>query len=71
MALNYDVIFRLAMRKAKTHKGRRYAFGGLITELCRNLNVPEEEEDYIPIIHAPLPMLLLMVRGSMCLWDQY
>ncbi|KAG5620475.1 hypothetical protein H5410_005693 [Solanum commersonii] len=32
------------MRKARVHRGRRYAFGGggLITHLCRTAGVPEE-----------------------------
>lgn len=53
MTLNYGAIFRLAMRKAKTHKAHRYAFGGLITQLCLMTGVPEEDADYFPIIQAP------------------
>lgn len=34
MPLNYRAIFQMVMRKAKTHKGRRYDFGSLITALC-------------------------------------
>lgn len=50
MEVNFGAIFRTAMRKAKTHKGRRYAFGGLISELCHLTGVPTEEADYYPNI---------------------
>ncbi|KAG5619932.1 hypothetical protein H5410_005150 [Solanum commersonii] len=46
------------MRKAKMHSGRRYAFGGLITSLCRTKGVPEESVDYIaPLFTTPLNVM--------------
>lgn len=33
--------------EVQVHKGRRYAFGGLITRLCRAVGVSKENLDYI------------------------
>lgn len=46
----FDAIFRVAIRKAKTHKGCRYAFGGLIIELCHLTGMQTEDADYYPNI---------------------
>jgi len=40
-------VLKLAMKKARVHRGRRYAFGGLITNFCRRAGVPEESVDYM------------------------
>lgn len=51
MGLNFDTIFKLAMSKVKIHKGRRYVFRGLITQLCGMTGMPEQKADYYPVIH--------------------
>ncbi|KAG5591699.1 hypothetical protein H5410_042213 [Solanum commersonii] len=33
--MNIEAIVKSAMRKARVHKGHKYAFGGLITKICR------------------------------------
>uniref|UniRef100_M1DBX8 Uncharacterized protein n=1 Tax=Solanum tuberosum TaxID=4113 RepID=M1DBX8_SOLTU len=48
--LNIQAIVKSAMCKARVHKGNMYAFGGLITKMCRAAGVPEEHLDYM----APL-----------------
>jgi len=35
LPINVGAVLKSAMRKARVHRGRRYAFGGLITNLCR------------------------------------
>lgn len=60
--LNYKVIFRTTMRKMKTHKGYRYAFGGLITTLCHAKGAPKEVANYCPIIQA-LPYVVTNIKG--------
>lgn len=53
--VNIGVVLKTAMRKARVHKGRRFAFGGLITKLCRVAGVPEENVDYMaPLFPAPV-----------------
>uniref|UniRef100_M1DH54 Putative plant transposon protein domain-containing protein n=1 Tax=Solanum tuberosum TaxID=4113 RepID=M1DH54_SOLTU len=53
--LNVKVVLKSAMRKAQGHKGHRYAFGGLITRMCRVAGVPEENVDYMaPLFPAPV-----------------
>uniref|UniRef100_M1E0V4 Putative plant transposon protein domain-containing protein n=1 Tax=Solanum tuberosum TaxID=4113 RepID=M1E0V4_SOLTU len=48
-------VLKLAMRKAIVHRGRRYAFGGLIINLCRRAGVPKESVDYMaPLFTTPL-----------------
>ncbi|KAH0672406.1 hypothetical protein KY290_024647 [Solanum tuberosum] len=43
------------MQKARVHKGHKYAFGGLITRMCRAAGVPEENVDYMaPLFPAPV-----------------
>lgn len=61
MDINFGTIFRSAMRKVKVHKGCRYAFGDLITELCCLTCVPTEEEDYCPHIDAP-PYVVTIIK---------
>lgn len=63
MELNIRAVIKLAMRKARAHKGRRYAFGGLITKLCHNIGIPTEEYDYWPTLRLP-PMLLSMFKDQ-------
>lgn len=51
------------MRKAaRAHKGRRYAFGGIIIELCLRAGVPIEGFDYYPHIEAS-PYVVSNVQG--------
>ncbi|KAH0695893.1 hypothetical protein KY289_013375 [Solanum tuberosum] len=53
--INVGAVLKSTMRKARVHNGRRYAFGGLITSLCRTEGVPEESVDYIaPLFTTPL-----------------
>ncbi|KAK4734815.1 hypothetical protein R3W88_009076 [Solanum pinnatisectum] len=52
--LNIGVIVKSAMRKARVHKGHMYAFGGLITQMCRAAGVPEENVDYIAPVYPAL-----------------
>ncbi|KAG5577163.1 hypothetical protein H5410_057297 [Solanum commersonii] len=53
--LNIGAIMKSFMRKSRVHKGHMYAFGGLITKLCRVAGVPEENVDYLaPLYLAPL-----------------
>lgn len=54
LELNIGIVLKSTMRKARVHKGCRYTFGGLITELCSHACVPTEEFDYCPHIEAPL-----------------
>uniref|UniRef100_M1DSX8 Uncharacterized protein n=1 Tax=Solanum tuberosum TaxID=4113 RepID=M1DSX8_SOLTU len=43
------------MRKARVHKGHMYAFGGLITRICRDAGVSKENMDYMaPLFPAPV-----------------
>ncbi|KAG5615718.1 hypothetical protein H5410_015542 [Solanum commersonii] len=35
--LNIGAVLKSAMRKARVHRGKRYAFGGLITHFCRSV----------------------------------
>ncbi|KAG5606262.1 hypothetical protein H5410_027754 [Solanum commersonii] len=43
-----------AMCKARVHKGHMYAFGGLITKMCRVAGVPEENMDYMVPLYPAL-----------------
>ncbi|KAG5591738.1 hypothetical protein H5410_042252 [Solanum commersonii] len=53
--VNIGAVLKSVMRKARVHKGRKYAFGGLITSLCRPAIVSEENMDYIaPLFPAPV-----------------
>ncbi|KAG5615180.1 hypothetical protein H5410_015004 [Solanum commersonii] len=53
--LNIGATLKSSMRKARVHKGLRYAFGGIITRLCCAAGVPYESLDYM----APLfPVLV-------------
>lgn len=52
MELNVGSVVKSAMRKARTHKGRRYAFGGIITKLCLCAGVPTDDFNYCPHIEA-------------------
>ncbi|KAH0655763.1 hypothetical protein KY285_030645 [Solanum tuberosum] len=55
MELNIGAIVKFSMRKSRVHKGHKYAFGGLITKLCRVARVPEKNVDYMsPLYPAPL-----------------
>ncbi|KAH0730170.1 hypothetical protein KY289_001358 [Solanum tuberosum] len=48
--LDIRAIVKSSMRKARIHKGHMYAFGGMITKMCRIAGVLEEQLDYM----APL-----------------
>lgn len=50
--LNFGAIYKSSMRKAHAHQGFRYAFGGLITKLCRHTCVPKDPLDDVPYIEA-------------------
>ncbi|KAK4733956.1 hypothetical protein R3W88_008217 [Solanum pinnatisectum] len=53
--VNIGVVLKSSMRKARVHKGHMYAFGGLITSLCRVAGVPKENVDYMaPLFPAPV-----------------
>uniref|UniRef100_M1DBL6 Putative plant transposon protein domain-containing protein n=1 Tax=Solanum tuberosum TaxID=4113 RepID=M1DBL6_SOLTU len=53
--VNIGVVFKSAMRKARVHKGHKYAFGGLITRMCRVAGVPKDNVDYMaPLFAAPM-----------------
>ncbi|KAH0685764.1 hypothetical protein KY284_016317 [Solanum tuberosum] len=55
LPINVGAVLKLVMRKARLHRGRRYAFGGLINNLCRRAGVPEESVDYMaPLLTTPL-----------------
>lgn len=45
--LNIGAIIKSTTRKARLHKGHKYAFGGIITKLCHRIDVPEEPLDYM------------------------
>lgn len=51
--LNFGAVFMSAIRKARVHHGRKYAFGGLTTELCCHAGVSTEDLDYCQYIEAP------------------
>lgn len=55
-------MFKSSIRKARVHKGRRYVFGGLITELCRCASILEEPLDYFPHIEAA-PYCVTNIKG--------
>ncbi|KAG5599456.1 hypothetical protein H5410_030826 [Solanum commersonii] len=53
--LNIGAILKSAMRKARVHKGHKYAIGGLITKMCHAAGVPKENLDYMaPLFPAPV-----------------
>ncbi|KAG5620256.1 hypothetical protein H5410_005474 [Solanum commersonii] len=53
--IKVGAVLKSDMRKARVHRGRRYAFGRLITNLCRQAGVPKESVDYIaPLFTTPL-----------------
>ncbi|KAH0761031.1 hypothetical protein KY290_017104 [Solanum tuberosum] len=55
LPINVGAVLKLAMRKARVHRGRRYTFGGLITNFCRRAGVPKESVDYMaPLFTTPL-----------------
>jgi len=53
--ISIGAVLKSAMRKARVHRGRRYVFGGLITNLCRRAGLPNESVDYMaPLFTTPL-----------------
>ncbi|KAG5571633.1 hypothetical protein H5410_061399 [Solanum commersonii] len=62
MELNIGAIIKSFMRKARVHKGHMYAFGGLITKMCRAVGVPEENVDYMTPLY-PAPVDITAPRG--------
>ncbi|KAG5605289.1 hypothetical protein H5410_026781 [Solanum commersonii] len=55
LPINIGAVLKSSMRKARVHRGRRYTFGGLITNLCKRAGVPEESVDYMaPLFTTPL-----------------
>lgn len=62
MELNFGLILKSSMRKARAHKGRRYSFGGLITEMCLRVGVPTDSFGYCPHIEAS-PCIVSAVQG--------
>ncbi|KAK4731675.1 hypothetical protein R3W88_024663 [Solanum pinnatisectum] len=51
--------------RARVHKGHKYAFGGLITKMCRIAGVPDEQLDYMAPLYPALRHWrdeLIMVR---------
>ncbi|KAG5631731.1 hypothetical protein H5410_003448 [Solanum commersonii] len=63
LELNIRTVLKSAMRKAWIHKGHKYAFGGLITKMCRPAGDPEENVDYMSPLF-PTPVISLEPRGS-------
>lgn len=59
--VNRGAILKSSMRKARVHKGRRYAFGGFITRLCLDAGVPTEALDYVPRLIAD-PYVVMNTR---------
>jgi hypothetical protein len=57
--INVGAVIKSTIRKSRVHRGRGYAFGGLITELCIRAGVPQEQCDYMP----PLPSTLYDVTN--------
>lgn len=51
--INFRSIFKSSMRKDQVHRGYKYTFGGLITELCKCAGVLEDPLDYFPHIEGP------------------
>ncbi|KAG5620955.1 hypothetical protein H5410_006173 [Solanum commersonii] len=65
MKLNIGTIIKSSMSKARVHKGHRYAFGGLITRMCRVTGVPEENLEYMaPLYPAPVDITLTKVLDT-------
>ncbi|KAG5627799.1 hypothetical protein H5410_013017 [Solanum commersonii] len=55
LKLNIGAIIKSSIRKVGVHKRHRYAFGCLITKMCRVAGVPEENLDYMaPLYPAPV-----------------
>lgn len=50
--LNFGSILKSLIRKARAHRGCRYTFGGIITELYLRVGVPVEDFDYYPHVEA-------------------
>uniref|UniRef100_M1DMQ3 Putative plant transposon protein domain-containing protein n=1 Tax=Solanum tuberosum TaxID=4113 RepID=M1DMQ3_SOLTU len=63
MKLNIEAIIKSSMRKSWVHKGHRYAFGGLITKMCRVAGVPEENLDYMAPLY-PAPVDITHTKGT-------
>ncbi|KAG5575871.1 hypothetical protein H5410_056005, partial [Solanum commersonii] len=61
--VNIGAVLKSAIRKARVHKGRRSAFGGLITKLCHVAGVPEESMDYMTPLF-PTPMDIMRTKGT-------
>lgn len=60
--LNFGAIYKSSMRKARAHRGCRYAIGGSIIGLCRRVGIPEECLNYFPYIEAP-PYCVINIKG--------
>ncbi|KAK4718110.1 hypothetical protein R3W88_016448 [Solanum pinnatisectum] len=60
------VVLKSAILKALVHKGLKYAFGGLITKMCRVADVPEENVDYM----APDELIMARIYGLKMLRHQ-
>uniref|UniRef100_M1DB56 Uncharacterized protein n=1 Tax=Solanum tuberosum TaxID=4113 RepID=M1DB56_SOLTU len=63
MELNIGAIIKSYMRKTRVHKGHMYAFGGLITKMCRAASVPEENVDYMAPLY-PAPVDITRTKGA-------
>ncbi|KAG5571568.1 hypothetical protein H5410_061334 [Solanum commersonii] len=62
MELNIGAIIKSSIRKARVHKGDRYAFGGLITKMCRAEGVPEKNVNYMAPLY-PAPVDITRTKG--------
>ncbi|KAG5606846.1 hypothetical protein H5410_028338 [Solanum commersonii] len=60
--VNIGVVFKSAMQNARVHKGHRYAFGSLITRMCRAAGVPKDNVDYMALLFAA-PMDITRTKG--------
>lgn len=63
--LNIGEIIKFDMRKDRVRKGHKYAFGVLITKICRSAGVLEETLDYLAPICPAVIDVTRMKRSDM------
>lgn len=57
LPINLRAMPKFSIYKARVHRDRRYAFGGLIISLCRRDEEPKESADYMdPLFTTPLDL---------------
>lgn len=62
LEVNVGAVLKSSIRKARVHKGSRFAFGGIITTLCRQDGMPDKILDYLPATDMD-PFDVTNVRG--------